>query len=592
MQRVALALVPLVAAALVAPAATWAGSTAGRESRNPEGNPEGKASDLNLLDLNRYAGKTGAAQVTSINQFSDVRPTDWAYQALSNLIERYGCVAGYPNGTFKGGQAVTRYEAAALLNACLDRVTEVTDELKRLMAEFEKELALLRGRVDGLEARVGELEATQFATTTQLRGVSRWVLGGVDYVGNTVKFPRYTDPANPYYTPLREGLSFNYDVRLHFDSSFTGKDFLRVTLRAGNFADSAFGALPAPLTQLYAGFQENCGTGYDCGDVVAINRFFYKFPLGSSLTAVVGPRVQQDDLLPVWPSLYNADQILKVFQSSGAPGAYSQLLGAGGGLWWRQAGKRNGWSLGLAYVSTNGNDATPATGGMFTTGAAATGTVQLAYTGVNWNVTGAYTYSGANTRYLGTPLSMEVEPTRGIDNGYSQSYALSGYWQPFSSGWLPSISAGWGGNRIYYTGGDTLIGPDDRGYKAASQSWYVGLIWNDAFAKGNALGLAFGDGPRNTNPDGDTVCKVWFPPKCSKGPVDYDNANPYHEPQDQSFMLEAYYKMQVSDHLAITPALFWLGRPLGQYTVGSGPGTINKGTFMALGYLLQATFRF
>jgi hypothetical protein len=41
-------------------------------------------------------------QVTSISQFSDVRPTDWAYQALSNLIERYGCVAGYPDGTYKG----------------------------------------------------------------------------------------------------------------------------------------------------------------------------------------------------------------------------------------------------------------------------------------------------------------------------------------------------------------------------------------------------------------------------------------------------------------------------------------------------------
>jgi hypothetical protein len=62
---------------------------------------------------------------------SDLRPTDWAYQALSNLIERYGCVAGYPDGTFKGGRAMTRFEAAALLNACLDRVTEVTDELKR-----------------------------------------------------------------------------------------------------------------------------------------------------------------------------------------------------------------------------------------------------------------------------------------------------------------------------------------------------------------------------------------------------------------------------------------------------------------------------
>ena len=58
-------------------------------------------------------------QVTSITQFSDVRPTDWAYQALNNLVERYGCVAGYPNGTFAGGQAMTRYEAAALLNAFL-----------------------------------------------------------------------------------------------------------------------------------------------------------------------------------------------------------------------------------------------------------------------------------------------------------------------------------------------------------------------------------------------------------------------------------------------------------------------------------------
>jgi hypothetical protein len=53
---------------------------------------------------------------------------------------------------------MTRYEAAALLNACLDRVTEVTDELRRLISEFETELAILRGRVDGLEARVGENE--------------------------------------------------------------------------------------------------------------------------------------------------------------------------------------------------------------------------------------------------------------------------------------------------------------------------------------------------------------------------------------------------------------------------------------------------
>merc|ERR1712216_461243 len=140
------------------------------------------ATDLNINGVTDYAA-TGE-QVTSITQFSDVYPTDWAYQALSNLIERYGCVAGYPNGTYRGNRAMTRFEAAALLNACLDRVTEVTDELKRLMKEFEKELAILKGRVDGLEARVGELEATQFSTTTKLKGKATFVIGANSFGGD------------------------------------------------------------------------------------------------------------------------------------------------------------------------------------------------------------------------------------------------------------------------------------------------------------------------------------------------------------------------------------------------------------------------
>ena len=164
------------------------------------------AADLNIAAVNQYS----ESQVTSINQFSDVRPTDWAYQALNNLVERYGCVAGYPNGTFGGGKSMTRFEAAALLNACLDRVSETTDELKRLLAEFQGELAVLRGRVDGLETKVGVLEAQQFSTTTKLRGGASFVLGGVpgaqtvngSNVGNT---------------------AFNYDLRLNFDTSFTGK---------------------------------------------------------------------------------------------------------------------------------------------------------------------------------------------------------------------------------------------------------------------------------------------------------------------------------------------------------------------------------
>ncbi|MFO0037330.1 MAG: S-layer homology domain-containing protein, partial [Synechococcaceae cyanobacterium] len=65
------------------------------------------AAEINLTDINAYSSKGSADQVTSINQFSDVRPTDWAFQALSNLIERYGCVAGYPDGTYRGAKAMT-----------------------------------------------------------------------------------------------------------------------------------------------------------------------------------------------------------------------------------------------------------------------------------------------------------------------------------------------------------------------------------------------------------------------------------------------------------------------------------------------------
>lgn len=134
-----------------------------------------------LNQIQQYSGDT--AQVTSVSQFSDVQPTDWAFQALQSLVERYGCIAGYPNGTFRGNRAMTRYEFAAGLNACLERVNELiatatanllTKEdlaiMRRLQEEFSNELATVRGRVDVLEARTAELEAAQFSTTTKLNG--------------------------------------------------------------------------------------------------------------------------------------------------------------------------------------------------------------------------------------------------------------------------------------------------------------------------------------------------------------------------------------------------------------------------------------
>ena len=135
------------------------------------------AADFNMAAVNQY---TSAEQATSITQFTDVRPGDWAYQALGNLVEKYGCVAGEGNLTFRGGQPMTRFEAASLLSACLDRVTETTDEINRLLNDFSKELSILKGRVGKLEKQVGTLQATQFSTTTKLKGEATFVLGGVD----------------------------------------------------------------------------------------------------------------------------------------------------------------------------------------------------------------------------------------------------------------------------------------------------------------------------------------------------------------------------------------------------------------------------
>ncbi|HAX80078.1 MAG TPA: hypothetical protein DCY88_30640, partial [Cyanobacteria bacterium UBA11372] len=64
-------------------------------------------------------------QVTSVSQLTDVQPTDWAFQALQSLVERYGCIEGYPDRTYRGNRAMTRYEFAAGLNACLERINDL-----------------------------------------------------------------------------------------------------------------------------------------------------------------------------------------------------------------------------------------------------------------------------------------------------------------------------------------------------------------------------------------------------------------------------------------------------------------------------------
>jgi hypothetical protein len=449
--------------------------------------PAATAAELNLEGVNQYASQE---QVTSISQFSDVRPTDWAYQALTNLVERYGCVAGYPNGTYGGGRAMTRFEAAALLNACLDRVTEVTDELQRLMNEFRSELTVLKGRVDGLEAKVGELEATQFSTTTKLKGEVNFMLGGVPgletnkggNVGNT---------------------TFNYDLRLNFDTSFTGQDLLRTRLRSGNFNSDPFGSSSSLFKLDKAETTDNS---------VEIDRLYYQFPVSESVTLTAGALVRNTEMAWV-PSVYKSE-ILDFFAVAGAPGVYNKATGAGVGA--QYVGK-NGFVAGLNYVAQNGDDSET---GVFDSDGALNFLAQVGYKATNWGVGVGYRYGSEGTRprtfngLLGASGAL-------VDGQESNSIAVNAYWQPTQSGWVPSISAGYG-----YNGVSGATGATDA---TDSDSWFVGLQWADAFVAGNTAGVAVGQAP-------------------SAETAGVSDAT----------MLEFFYKFQVTDNISITPALFYV----------------------------------
>ena len=129
------------------------------------------------------------SQVTNVNELRDVEPTAWAYEALKSLVERYGCIVGYPDRSFRGDRALSRWEFAAGLNACINTIErllqenvavlrEDLDKLKRLAQDFEAELAAMGAKVDNLESRVSYLEDHQFSTTTKLFGATTMYVAG------------------------------------------------------------------------------------------------------------------------------------------------------------------------------------------------------------------------------------------------------------------------------------------------------------------------------------------------------------------------------------------------------------------------------
>ena len=395
-------------------------------------------------------------------------------------------------------------------------MTETTDELKKLLAEFDTELSVITARVDGLESKVGKLQSQQFSTTTKLKGEATFVLGGV---------PGYktTAGANAGNT------AFNYDLRLNLDTSFTGKDLLRTRLRSGNFSSAPFGSSSSLLKLDKAETSQGTGTTSN----IILDRLYYTFPVGQNVKLTAGALVRNTEMAWI-ASAYKSD-ILDFFQLGGASGVYNKATGAGFGAQYTQPGKQ-GFVANLNYVAENGSDSST---GVFDSEGKLNLLGQIGYRAPQWGVAVGYRYGTQGSRVRN--FNALGGGSGALGNGQdSNSVAFNAYWQPKTSGIVPSISFGYGYNGI--SGAGAVTGATN------SQSWFTGLQWSDVFAKGNAAGLAVGQ------------------------PSNSENAK-------KATLFEAFYKYQVSDNISITPAIFYASDNQGTLNASSGWGGVIQTTF-------------
>jgi hypothetical protein len=502
---------------------------------------------VNVLDqVNKYSNEgnnNSQSQVTSVSQFSDVQPTDWAFQALQSLVERYGCIAGYPNGTFRGNRAMTRYEFAAGLNACLDRVNELiataTSDvvkkedlatLQRLQEEFASELAALRGRVDALEAKTAELEANQFSTTTKLAGEAIFALS--DPLINT--------------SNSRNNTVFQDRIRLDLQTSFTGKDTLHTRLATGNggfpnkFDIGTANVGPGGRFNTSEGTQTFNITGNGTtnnNNSVSIDWLSYYFPIGPAQVYVAATGGTHSDyaptLNPYFEDFDGGNGSLSTFAQrnpiynigGGAGGAVSFKFGKGGIL--------QPSSLTLGYLASD--PANPAIGrGVFNGNYAALAQLNFNFSskfaiaatyvhGYHKGGTAIFDEGGVLATNVGTVGTAQANNLIGAAE--SNNYGIEAAFKP--------------SDKISISGFATYSDVSGKVSRLDNfQAWTYGggFAFPDLGKKGNVLGLFAGAEPYALNRRGFGGSSV-----------------PIH--------VEGFYKYRVSDNISITPGVIYLTSP-------------------------------
>jgi len=536
-----------------------------------QGVQAGPTSDQKLID--KYAAGLGAdnsiSQITAVSQLNDVNPTDWAFQSLKSLVERYGCIEGYPNKTFLGNKATTRYEFAAGLNACLEKVNElitaansdkVTKEdlatLTKLQEEFATELATLRGRTDALEAKVKELESQQFSTTTKLDGTLV-----VNLVGAGASQSVATNPFSaPGLTPdatvsgSASNVSMTSRVTLNLRTSFTGKDQLRVRIRgfAGQDTSGVFSAGTGVGTLF------NSGTNGTTNGVSGANidKLYYTTTVfGDAVRYWVGPRLQTIDIVD-GNSFAGGDDV----NSFGTVmHSYSPLIsgavqnGPGLGLDWTIAP----WvSLRGLYIAGDGGASGGGAGAAGLFGGTTKGVAELEFKPVK-NVAVRLQYARMSIQRT-TSGTVFGGPTNALLVGTDPTFAALGAAATVNSAQTDAygVNAEWaltpaiGLFGRYATGTTTFNGISST---LNTNTYHVGVTVQDAFVRGNLFGVAYGQ-----------------PIRITGGPVTDSGTEGD---------VEAFYAIQLYDRFTLTPSVqfyFTPGNVSGNPTVTVG---VIRGSF-------------
>ncbi|MGB5960722.1 MAG: iron uptake porin [Coleofasciculaceae cyanobacterium] len=529
-------------------------STGATESLTPAPNTLAQqvpAATQTLDQINRYSNEgntTSIDQVTNVSQLRDVSPGDWAFEALRSLVERYGCIAGYPDGTYRGNRALSRFEFAAGLNACLNQVERLIqtstadfvrksdlETLQRLVSEFRTELTTLGGRVDKLEGRTAFLEARQFSTTTKLNGEAIFAIS--DLFGNR---DRNGDKYGNQETVLQDR------VRLNFDTSFTGKDRLRTRLQAGNITEfgpirSGTGAGLNITREGRFGFQR------DNGNSVELEKLWYRAPINNFVTAHLFANAgNYDDFTP----LLNGGLDSSGNGAISRFGRYNPIFrmggqGAGAGL---TIGAKSPIRVDLGYMAATSNNLNtgPRSGlasdpgessGLFNGDFSAMGQVTFQPSSV-FSIAATYLQSyGRRAIDSGTgSIASAVRAGRPlVGNSYGVQASFSFSPKLVLSGW-----AGYTQSIVLETG------------RADTWNYGATLALNDFGTKGSTLGFVFGMEPKLTGTSNQNVANL-----ISGGSLPVGA----RRDQDTGFHIEGFYKFNVSRNIAITPGVIWLTAP-------------------------------